>query len=78
MIYKIINDSYPDSLKGRFSTRSQLRYLLNAFRNSLDIGVQRLNSEFSKKSFHYSDAKAWNEIPLNIRNSPLIYFLKQS
>ena len=71
MMYKTINDSCPDSLKGRFSTRSQLSTY--ELRNSLDIDVRRLNSEFSKKSFHYSGAKVWHEIPINIRNSPSIY-----
>ena len=50
MIYKIINDSCPDSLKGRFSTRSLLSTY--ALRNSLDINLRRLNLEFSNKSFH--------------------------
>ena len=75
MIYKITNDLCPDSLKGRFSTRSQLsNYLL---RNSLDIDVPRQNLEFSKGSFYYSAAKAWNEIQLNIRQSPTICTFKK-
>ena len=75
MIYKITNDLCPDSLKGRFSTRSQLsNYRL---RNSLDIDVPRQNLEFSKRSFYYSAAKVWNEIPLNIRQSPTIYTFKK-
>ena len=75
MIYKITNDLCPDSLKGRFSTRSQLsNYRL---RNSLDIDVPRQNLEFSKRSFYYSAAKVWNEIPPNIRQSPTIYTFKK-
>ena len=67
--------SVPDSLKGRFSTRSQLsNYRL---KKSLDIDVPRQNLEFSKRSFYYSAAKAWNEIPLNIRQSPTICTFKK-
>ena len=75
MIYKITNELCPDSLKGRFLTRLQLsNYPL---RNSLDIDVPRQNLEFSKRSFRYSGAKVWNEIPLNIRTSPTIYTFKK-
>ena len=75
MIYKITNDLCPDSLKGRFSTRSQLsNYRL---RNSLDIDVPRQNLEFSKRSFYYPAAKVWNGIPPNIRQSPTIYTFKK-
>ena len=75
MIYKIANDLCPDSLKGRFSTRSQLsNYRL---RNSLGIDLQRQNFEFSKRSFYYSAAKAWNEIPVKIRQSPTICTFKK-
>ena len=72
MIYKITNDLCPDSLKGRFLTRSQLsKYPL---RNSLDIDVPRQNFESSKRSVHYSAAKAWSKIPLNIRQSYNLHF----
>ena len=56
VIYKITNYLCLDSLKGRFIARSRLsNYPL---RNSLDIDVPRKMSEFSKRSFHYSAAKA--------------------
>ena len=75
MIYKITNDLCPDSLKGRFSTTSQLsNYRL---RNSLDIDMPRQNLEFSKRSYYYSATKVWNEIPPNIRQSPTIYTFKK-
>ena len=35
------------------------------------------NGLFSKRSFYYSAAKVWNEIPPNIRQSPTIYTFKK-
>ena len=67
MIYKIINGLCPDSLQGRLVTRSQISNY--STRNYLDLDIPRQNLEFSKKSFFYCGAKAWNEIPLQIRMS---------
>ena len=36
-------------------------------RNCTDIQLPRYNLEYSKKSFHYSGLKAWNETPTTIR-----------
>ena len=45
-------------------------------RNCHDISIAKRNLEFSKRNFHYSAAKLWNEIPLEIRNSPTILAFK--
>ena len=39
-------------------------------RNCQDIDIPKRNLEFSKKSFLYAGAKLWNDIPLDMRNSP--------
>ena len=45
--------------------------------NCRDIDIPKLNLEFSKKSFLYSGAKLWNDIPLDIRNSPTVLTFKK-
>ena len=46
-------------------------------RNCRDISIPKLNIEFPKKVFHYSAAKLWNEIPLQLRNSPTVFAFKR-
>ena len=47
-------------------------------RNFHDISIPKQNLEFSKRSFHYSAAKLWNEIPLQIRNNSSIFAFKRT
>ena len=68
--------SCPDTLKGRFITRSEISSY--STRNQLDIDIPRQNLEFSKGSFFYFGAKTWNEIPRNIRLSPTISMFKRN
>ena len=65
MVYKILNGLYPENLKGRLVAKSQISSYRT--RNQLDIDTPRQNLELSKRNFFYSGAKAWNEIPLQIR-----------
>ena len=72
--YKMINGLRPDSLRGRFITRSKRSSY--STRNHLDNDIPRQDLEFSKGSFFYSGAKTWNEIPKNIRMSPKLSMFK--
>ena len=65
--YKIMNNLCPNSLQGKFTTRSQISAY--ATRNCQDIDIPKRNLEFSKQCFPYPGAKLWNGIPLDIRNS---------
>ena len=65
MTYKIMNKICPESLWDRYKTRNM--YSSYRTRNCTDIQLPRYNLEYSKKSFHYSRLKAWNEIPTTIR-----------
>ncbi len=50
----------------------------NSPRRPLDVLLPTLNSEQSRKSFHYWGAKLWNSIPLAIRQAnTLTQFLSQ-
>ena len=75
MTYKILNNLCPGSLHGKFTMRSQISAYET--RNCHDISIPKRNLEFPKRSFHYSAAKLWNEIPLEIRNSPTILAFKR-
>ena len=39
-------------------------------RNFRDLHIPKLNVELTKKGFHYSGIKAWNDILVNIRELP--------
>ena len=62
MVYKIVNDLCLDSLKGRFLPRSHSSNYTT--RNQLDLGIPRLNTEFSKNNFFYSGVKTCNDLPI--------------
>ena len=73
--YKILNNLCPGSLHGKFTMRSQISSYET--RNCHNISIPKQNLEFFKRSFHYSAAKLWNEIPLQIRNSSTIFAFKR-
>ena len=73
--YKIMSNLCPNSPQGKFTTRSQISAY--ATRNCQDINIPKRNLEFSKKSFLYFGAKLWNDIPLDIRNSPTVLTSKK-
>ena len=75
MIYKIMNGLCPDNLRGRLVTKSLISNYPT--RNQLDLDTPRQNLEFSKGMFFYSGAKAWNQIPLEIRLSSTITTFKR-
>ena len=76
MTYEMMNGLCPDSLRGKFITKSEM-YSYST-RNQLDIDIPRQNLEFSKGSFFHSGAKTWNEIPRNIIMSPTISMFKRN
>ena len=55
MTYKIMNGLCPDSLRGKFITRSEISSFSTS--NQLDIDIPKQNLEFSKGSFFHSGAK---------------------
>ena len=74
MTYKMMNKICPESLWDRYKTRNM--YSSYRTRNCTDIQLPRYNLEYSKKSFHYSGLKAWNEIP-TIRELSTLQQLKK-
>ena len=43
-----------------------------------NLQIPKYNLEYSKKRFSYTALKAWNEIPMNIRELPTLYQYKKT
>ena len=74
MVHKIVNKQCPESLWNMFQQRCSISNYNT--RNYGDLHILKLNLELSKKEFHYSSIKAWNEIPVNIRELPSLRLFK--
>ena len=75
MTYKIISKQCPESLWHKYDHRTQ--HSNYRTRNCRDLQIPRNNLEYVKKGFHYSALKAWNEIPINIRELPTLSKFKK-
>ena len=64
------NRQCPESLWDKYHQRTQLSNHIT--RNCRDLQIPRNNLEYVKKGFHYSALKAWNEIPICIRELPTL------
>ena len=74
MVYKIVNKQCPESLWNMFQKRCTISN--HNTRNHRDLHIPKLNLELTKKGFHYSGIKAWNDIPVNIRTLPSLRLFK--
>ena len=74
MVYKIVNKQCPESLWNMFQQRCSISHHITRIYGDLD--VPKLNLELTKKGFHYSGIKAWNDIPVNIRELPSLRLFK--
>ena len=75
MTYKIISRQCPESLWDKYHYRTQ--HSNYRTRNCRDLQIPRNNLEYVKKGFHYSALKAWNDIPINIRELPTLSKFKK-
>ena len=75
MTYKIISRQCPESLWDKYHHRTQ--HSNYRTRNCRDLQIPRNNLEYVKKGFHYSALKAWNDIPINIRELPTLNRVKK-
>ena len=75
MTYKIINRQCPESLWDKYHQRTQVSNHIT--RNCRDLQIPRNNLEYVKKGFHYSALKAWNDIPIGIRELPTLSRFKK-
>ena len=75
MTYKIISRQCPESLWHKYDHRTQ--HSNYRTRNCRDLQIPRNNLEYVKKGFHYLALKAWNEIPIDIRELPTLSKFKK-
>ena len=67
LMFKIINKICPESLHDKFAERSTISKYVT--RNKTDLQIQRLNLDFSRKSFNCTGLKTWYSIPTHLRES---------
>ena len=72
--HKILKNRCPESLKGKFTRRTQISKYKTCRLNDLQTPKPRL--ELSKKGFSYVGAKVWNDIPNAIRHVESTCLLK--
>ena len=75
MTYKILNKISPESLWDKFDQRSS--HSTYATRNCKDLQIPKLKTELMRKSFQYSAVKNWNDIPVDIRETPSLNRFKK-
>ena len=75
MAHEIVNQQCPESLWNKYTQRNEIsRYNTINNRNN---DIPKLKLECKKKGFHLSGLKAWNEIPIEIRETPSLYQFKR-
>ena len=75
MTHKIINKQCPESLWDKYTQRNEIsRYNT---RNNRDLDIPKFKLECTKRGFHLSGLKAWNEIPIEIRETPSLCQFKR-
>ena len=74
LTYKMMNRICPGNLLNKYKIRNQCPSYNT--RHCRDLQIPRYNLEYKKKSFNYSSIKAWNSIPLSIRDLPTLQQFK--
>ena len=67
LVFKSLNGLVPAYLTSKFIKRNESNHSLRNSVNKLVVPFPRTN--YMKNSFSYSDAKLWNSLPYNIRES---------
>ena len=75
MTHKILHGNCPDNLQNKFTQRSQISSY--SMRNSQNLHLPKPRLEFTKKSFQFTGAAAWNEIPQKCRDLPSLNSFKK-
>ena len=68
MTYKIMNKLCPEKFFNEFLPRSSV-LKCNTW-HCRDLQLPRFRTELAKKGFHYSDLKAWDDLPAKLRELP--------
>ena len=76
MMYKVRNVQAPDCLKALFNTVGETNSN-NLRGSSTRLQMLRPNTEYAKKSFSYTGAKIWNELPLEMYHAEALASFKK-
>ena len=74
LMFKTINGLTPVYLQNLFSTRST-RYNLRDSEAKLELPTPRTN--YGKRTFCYSEALLWNNLPISLRKSESLGYFKR-
>lgn len=66
-MYKILNDHTAPNLKGLFRRKNITQNNYNLRNSNIDLALPKPKSEFLKKSFGYSGAILWNNLPQELK-----------
>ena len=77
LMYKIVNDDTAPNLRNSFVTRNvyQTDYHLRNSASDLSLTLPKSKREFLKRSFKYSGAMLWNQLPNGAKNSAFDIFI---
>ena len=75
-LYKVLSNSAAPTLKDSFISRNTLLNNYNLRNSQTDLTLPKPNREFLKRSFKYSGAYLWNNLPLEAKQAQSIYLFK--
>ena len=75
MMYKTMNDFAPEYLQSLFS-QCHSAYNLRNFEGRLTLSKPSTN--YLKRSFSYSGAMLWNNLPKNLKNAASVEHVKRN
>ena len=75
-LYKVLSNSAAPTLKDSFISRNNLLNNYNLRNSQTDLTLPKPNREFLKRSFKFSGAYLWNNLPLEAKQAPSIYIFK--
>ena len=76
-LYKVLSNSAAPILKDSFISRNILLNNYNLRNSQTDLTLPKPNREFLKRSFKYSGAYLWYNLPLEAKQAQLIYIFKR-
>ncbi len=76
LMYKIIHKQVPDYLKLQSEMINPPRHNLRS-QSKNDLFVPRPNTNFYKRSYHYSAVILWNELPIDVKQCKNLELFKK-
>lgn len=77
-MYKILNDHTAPNLKESFGERSATQNTYNLRNNDVDLALLKPKTEFLKRTFKYSGAILWNDLPRRAKSANTLDCFKRN